>query len=76
MASIIHARLDDETELLLAELQRRFGWDDSRIVREGIKALSSLTCSNGGRKIVGLGAFESDVPDLGSNKEHLEGFGG
>jgi hypothetical protein len=38
MASIIHARLDDETELLLAELQRRFGWDDSRIVREGIKA--------------------------------------
>jgi predicted DNA-binding antitoxin AbrB/MazE fold protein len=26
-------------------------------------------------KITGQGQFESGIPDLGSNKKHLEGFG-
>jgi hypothetical protein len=27
------------------------------------------------RTVIGLGRFASGVPDLGSNKKHLEGFG-
>ena len=26
-------------------------------------------------KITGMGQFDSGIPDLGSNKKHLEGFG-
>jgi len=75
MSQVIHARLDDETESLREELQRRLGWNDSQIVREGIKALSTLAAPKNGCKIIGLGQFESGVSDLGSNKKHLEGFG-
>ncbi len=75
MARIIHARLDAQTEKILVELERRLGWNDSQIVREGIKALNSLLPPRGRRKIVGLGRFRSGKPDLGSNDKHLEGFG-
>jgi ppGpp synthetase/RelA/SpoT-type nucleotidyltranferase len=75
MASVIHARLDDDTDALRNDLQSQLGWSDSQIVREGIKSLSSLVQKAGKRKIVGLGKFKSDVSDLGSNKKHLKGFG-
>ena len=39
MARIIHARLDARTEEILVQIERRLGWNDSQIVREGIKAL-------------------------------------
>jgi len=26
-------------------------------------------------KLIGIGMFDSGIPDLGSNKKHLEGFG-
>jgi hypothetical protein len=75
MSRIIHARLDGETEKLLRQLERRLGWNDSRVVREGIKALRGLLVGGGSRQIIGLGRFHSGVPDLGSNKAHLDGFG-
>jgi hypothetical protein len=75
MSGVIHARLDTDTDAIRSELQKRLGWSDSEIVREGIKALSALVRSNGKRKIVGLGRFESGITDLGSNKKHLKGFG-
>ncbi len=75
MSRVIHARLDTATDSLRGELQKRLGWSDSQIVREGIKALSALARSSGRRTIVGLGRYESAVKDLGSNKRHLEGFG-
>ena len=75
MASVIHARLDDDTDSLRNELQKQLGWNDSQIVREGIKSLSALIRTNGKRKIIGLGRFRSGVSDLGSNKKHLKGFG-
>ena len=75
MAAIIHAQLDDDTDSLRGELQKQLGWDDSRIVREGIKSLSGLVHKNGQRKIIGLGQFESGIADLGANKNHLQGFG-
>ena len=74
MSRIIHTRLDAETERMLNRLQRQFGWNDSQVVREGIKVLNGLT-SRGTRRVKGLGRFSSGVPDLGSNKGHLKGFG-
>jgi hypothetical protein len=75
MASLIHARLDDDTDLLRSALQAQLGWSDSQIVREGIKSLSSLVKKSGKRKIIGLGKFKSGISDLGSSKKHLKGFG-
>jgi hypothetical protein len=59
---------------MLRRLERRFGWSDSQVVREGIKALDGLT-ARGPRRVIGLGRFSSGVPDLGSNKARLKGFG-
>ena len=75
MTRMIHARVDADTERLIKDLQRRLGWNDSEIVREGIKALAGVMVPENGRKIVGLGRFQSGKDDLGSNKEHLQGFG-
>lgn len=75
MASIIHARLDDDTDSLRTALQKQLGWSDSQIVREGIRSLSLLVRKQGKRNIAGLGKFDSGIKDLGSNKKHLQGFG-
>ena len=75
MPRIIHARIDADTEGLLLQLERRLGWNDSRVVREGIKALAVLLAPTRTRQIVGLGRFRSGIPDLGSNKARLKRFG-
>jgi len=75
MPRVIHARIDKETEQLLGNLERWLGWNYSKIIREGILALNELHVPKYSRQIVGLGQFRSKVPDLGSNKDHLKGFG-
>jgi hypothetical protein len=75
MSSVIHARLDADSDSIRGQLQKQLGWSDSQIVREGIKSLSALVRTGGKRRIIGLGKFKSGKPDLGSNKEHLGGFG-
>jgi len=75
MSRIIHARLDVETERMLRQIERRLGWSDSKTVREGIRALSNLLPQGRRRKIIGQGQFHSGIPDLGSNKDHMKGFG-
>jgi hypothetical protein len=75
MSRVIHARLDAGTERMLRQLERQFGWNDSQVVREGIKALTSVMVNGRRRRIIGLGRFRSGIPDLGSNKAHLRGFG-
>lgn len=75
MPNTIHAQLDDETDAKRRDLERRLGWDDSRLVEEGIRLLAVVVGGQGKRKIIGQGAFESTVSDLGSNPRHLDGFG-
>ena len=76
MPRIIHARIDGHTERVLRELERRLGWNDSEVVREGIKALHALLVRpKRSLGIVGVGKFRSGLRDLGSNKQHLKGFG-
>ena len=69
----VQARLDTETEKTLARLVDQLGLSPSMVLREGIRTLAAVHPKS--RKIVGLGKFSSGISDLGSNKEHLKGFG-
>jgi hypothetical protein len=73
--ALVQARLDPETERTLRRLRRTTGLSDSELLRRGLRLLGAVSPERGGREIVGLGRFESGLPDLGSNDEHLSGFG-
>jgi Arc/MetJ-type ribon-helix-helix transcriptional regulator len=77
MRDIVHARLDENTRKILLRLKRRYGWSDSEVVRQGIRALSETETAlqDRAKQIVGLGKFKSGISDLGSNKDHLRNFG-
>lgn len=75
MTRLVQARLDEETVAIIDNLKKRNGWTDSEVVREGIRSLGKLANKPRARNIAGLGEFDSGVTDLGSNKQHLEGFG-
>ncbi len=74
MVETVQARLDPESKRALSKLARVTGWSTSRIIREGLRALAACH-GPATERIVGLGKFSSGVKDLGSNKQHLRGFG-
>jgi hypothetical protein len=71
---VVHARLDAKTERVLGELTRRTGLSESELLRRGLLALSEPSPSRR-RPVIGVGKFDSGKTDLGSNKQHLRGFG-
>lgn len=71
----VQARLDPETAEILARLARRLGYTHSEVMREAIRILAAIYPVCGIPKIAGGGEFASDIPDLGSSKKHLQGFG-
>ena len=75
MSRVAHIRLDEQSEHILDRLTRETGRTPSDLVREGLRLVAAATPSGGTPDVVGLGAFESPVSDLGSNKQHLRGFG-
>ncbi len=75
MSRVAHIRLDPPSEAILDRLTRETGRSPSELVREGLRLVAAATPSAGTPEVVGLGAFESGKPDLGSNKAHLRGFG-
>jgi hypothetical protein len=75
MKMSVQARLDAKSNEALQKLQLRLGWSPSEIVRESLRLMVKHYGPSKRKKIIGLGEFESGVPDLGSNKSHLEGFG-
>jgi hypothetical protein len=75
MKTSVQARLDEETREDLDILVRRHGWSTSRAVREGLHLLVRQHSGSAATKMIGIGMFDSGIPDLGSNKKHLEGFG-
>jgi hypothetical protein len=74
MSNMIQAVLDAKTESIRKRLQNQLGWTDSQVVREGITALSPLVKTKGKRKIIGQGKFNSGVPDLATNRGHLDDY--
>jgi predicted transcriptional regulator len=75
MGSTIQARLDKDTAKALGELVRRLGWSPSRVVREAVRLLAVTRLGVRRQRIIGLGEFASGIKDLGSNKDHMRGFG-
>lgn len=75
MKANVQARLDRRSRLALERLVRRLGWSPSRVVREGVRLLAACYSAAPGKKVIGVGGFASRLPDLGSNKKHLKGFG-
>ena len=75
MNSTVQARLDPECQAILSSLVRRYGWTPSQALREGLRLLAACQPPAGSRRIAGQGRFRSGIPDLGSDKAHLEGFG-
>lgn len=74
MKATVQARLDAASERQLRQLVRDLGWSPSKVVREGLKLLAACHPRKR-RKIIGQGKFDSGIPDLATNKEHLKGFG-
>ena len=75
MPKVVQARLDDQTDQILAELRQRTRLSESELIRRGIRALAAQPPSDRGPRVIGVGAFASGVTDLASNKAHLKGFG-
>lgn len=75
MRDIVQARLDEDSRKSLERLASRLGWSPSRVLREGIRLLESYYGQSAAQRIVGIGKFSSGVRDLGSDKQHLKGFG-
>lgn len=75
MSETVQARLDPESQVALRKLMRRFGWNSSQVVREGLKLMAATYGATPKKKIIGMGEFDAGVPDLGTNKKYMEGFG-
>jgi hypothetical protein len=75
MRTTLQARLDRRSQVSLERLVRRTGWSQSRVVREGVKLLEACYGIPPAKRVIGVGRFASGLPDLGSNKKHLRGFG-
>ena len=75
MKATVQARLDEETQAALERLVRRHGWSVSEVVREGIRLVETQHGAYHRPKIIGMGMFDSGVPDLATNKKYKEDFG-
>lgn len=75
MATKVSVRLDNESRQLLEELKLRLGWSYSKIIREGILLVAAEHGFYEPKKIIGLGAFDSGIPDLATNKAYLKDLG-
>lgn len=73
--NIVHARLDPQTRQALDRLRRKTGLTESEIIRRSLLVLDRIESAPRGRRIVGVGEFESGKDDLGSDERHLAGFG-
>jgi hypothetical protein len=75
VSTTVQARLDPETQKTLDSLVRHLGLTPSEVVREGVKLLGRLNLPRRRRKIIGLGKFDSGIPDLATNPKYMEDYG-
>jgi hypothetical protein len=75
MTSTVQARLDEETQAALDRLVRQRGMKTSDAVREGIRLLDKHHAPPARPRLIGIGKYDSGMPDLATNKKHMEGFG-
>lgn len=75
MKTSVQARLDEKTQAALGRLVRVHGWTASRVIRESILFMDEKRSPKPRRKLIGIGEFDSGIPDLATNKKHLEDLG-
>ena len=75
MNRTVQARLDADAHRTLVKLVHSLGWSPSQVVREGLRLLGASHLAISRPRVAGMGKFSSGLPDLGSNKRHLKGFG-
>ena len=75
MKTSVQARLDPESQAALEKLVLRLGWSTSEVVREGIRLVDKHHAAPPRRKLIGVGEFDSGIPDLATNKKYLEDLG-
>jgi hypothetical protein len=75
MKTSVQARLDEETQAALDRLVRRQSLTPSEVVREGIRLMDKQCAAPPRRKLIGVGMFDSGIPDLATNKKYMEDFG-
>jgi hypothetical protein len=75
MGTSVQARLDDETQAALERLALRHGWSASQVVRESIRLMDKHQAAPQRPRMIGVGIFDSGIPDLSTAKKYMEGFG-
>lgn len=75
MGIAVQARLDEKTRGTLDRLVKRLGWSRSEVIRAAIQQFEASRPKPGGHRIIGTGQFQTGIPDLATNKKHMEGFG-
>jgi hypothetical protein len=75
MATTIQARLDEETQAALERLVRDNGWTASQAIRECIREAAERRAAKPRPRLIGVGMFDSGLPDLATNKKYMQGFG-
>jgi hypothetical protein len=75
MGGTVQARLDNETQADLESLSKRLGVSQSEVVREGIRLMKEKHQPRPRAKLIGVGMYDSGLPDLATNKKYLKDFG-
>ena len=77
MKTSVQARLDEESAAALDTLTRRLGMTPSEVVRASLRQMLAAQTTPSGKppKFIGIGKFDSGIPDLSTNKKYMEDFG-
>ncbi|MGA3035712.1 MAG: ribbon-helix-helix protein, CopG family [Terracidiphilus sp.] len=75
MAAVVQTRLDEETKAALEQVARQQGKSVSDLLREGIRVVVKHHSASPRRKWIGVGKYDSGIPDLSTNPKYMEGFG-
>lgn len=79
MKNYVHARINDEERLLLKELKKVTGENESSLVKKGLRLIyqHEVRTKKTALEVAGeaVGCLASGIRDLSTNKKHLEGYG-
>ena len=77
MKTTVQARLDTASQQALDILTKRLGMSPSEVVRVSLRRMVEQDPDPNAKKpkFLGIGAFDSGLGDLATNKKYMEGFG-
>lgn len=75
MGTSVRATLDVKSSDALERLVARLGWSRSEVIRAAILQFEASCPTASRHRVIGTGRFKSGIPDLATNKKHLEDLG-